>query len=139
MTIKDYDQVLALWTNTEGLKLDESDEFENMKYYLERNPGLSFIALIDDNIIGTIKCGQDGRRGYIYHLTIDKKFKGNGISKELYRKSITELKKQRIYKCNLYVLSTNKQGLEYWEHNGWRILDPNLKMLQRDLREMIET
>jgi len=135
MTINDYDAVVALWMKTEGLKLDESDEFENMAYYLDRNPGLSFIAVLDNNIIGTIKCGQDGRRGYIYHLVIDKQHKGNGISKQLYQKSIEELKRQRINKCNLYVLSSNISGLEYWEHNGWKILDPNLKMLQRDLRE----
>jgi ribosomal protein S18 acetylase RimI-like enzyme len=135
MTINDYDAVMALWMKTEGLKLDESDEFENMGYYLERNPGLSFVAVLDNKIIGTIKCGHDGRRGYIYHLVINTQHKGNGISKRLYQKSIEELKRQRINKCNLYVLSSNKSGLEYWEHNGWKIIDPDLKMLQRDLGE----
>ena len=134
MTIQDYQDVCSLWERTEGLKLDESDEYENLERYLLRNPKLSYVVWDDDRIIGAVKCGQDGRRGYLYHLAVDHEYRNLGISKMLYSKCIQELKKQGIMKCTLYILCDNVDGLNYWEHNGWKVFDSNFYMLQRDLR-----
>jgi ribosomal protein S18 acetylase RimI-like enzyme len=136
MTIKDYKEVYSLWEKTEGLKLDESDSIDNMEKYLIRNPKLNYIAVANNKIIGTIKCGQDGRRGYLYHLVVEHEYRKYGISKKLYTKCIEELKLQNIWKCNIYVLESNQSGLEYWEHNGWQPLELNFVMLQKDLRKL---
>ena len=138
MTLDDYYEVYSLWQRTEGLKLDESDSYENMKNYLKRNPKLNYIAVHNEKIIGTVKCGQDGRRGYIYHLVVDDKYRKNGLSKQLYKKCLEELKIQNIWKCTIYVLESNNSGLCYWTHNGWSALESNFYMLQKDLKEDIE-
>jgi len=47
-TIKAYDGVLALWQQAEGVGLhDNSDSREEIQSYLERNPGMSFVATAD--------------------------------------------------------------------------------------------
>lgn len=79
MTIQDYQDVCSLWERTEGLKLDESDEYENLERYLLRNPKLSYVVWDDDRIIGAVKCGQDGRRGYLYHLAVHHEYRNLGI------------------------------------------------------------
>ena len=45
MEISDYQQVMNLWSETEGMRLREADSEENIGKYLERNPNLSFVAL----------------------------------------------------------------------------------------------
>ena len=44
MTIEDYDSVMALWRNTDGIVLSDTDEREPMERFLSRNPGLSHVA-----------------------------------------------------------------------------------------------
>lgn len=91
ITMDDYENVIFFWKNSEGLSIDDADSFENFEVYLKRNPDLCFIALIDDKIIGAVKCGQDGRRGYLHHLAVNKEYRNQGIAKALYRKCIESL------------------------------------------------
>ena len=45
---------------------------ENIRAYLERNPGLSFVARDDlGHIAGAVLAGHDGRRGFLHHLAVD--------------------------------------------------------------------
>ena len=134
MTIEDYDAVFAFWQSIDGLRMDESDTKENLSFYLKRNPHLSYIVLKKDRIIiGTIKSGQDGRRGYINHLAIDKKHQKLGLAKKLYNICLEEFKRQGIYRCNLYVLQSNTEALSFWEQNGWNELEVDYKMLQKKI------
>ncbi len=133
MNMEDYPEVRALWERTEGLKLDESDEYTNLERYILRNPKLNYVAEVHNQIIGTIKCGQDGRRGYLYHLAVDTSYRKQGVSKLLFSKCLNELKKQNIFKCTVYVLEDNDIGLNYWQHHGWEKLDSNFHMLQKKI------
>lgn len=44
LTIDAYKQVMALWTDIPGMGLSEADSKENISRYLDRNPGMSFLA-----------------------------------------------------------------------------------------------
>jgi ribosomal protein S18 acetylase RimI-like enzyme len=134
MTIDDYNHVYAFWSSVEGLKMDESDTSENIETYLKRNPRLSYVAVMGQEIIGTIKAGQDGRRGYMYHLAVKDNLRKQGIAKALYSKCVEEFKRQGIWRCNLYVLDSNKSALSFWEHNGWTPMECNFRMLQKVLK-----
>lgn len=72
MTLDDYDKIIALWKNTDGLGLRSLDDSkQGISLFLNRNPATNFVAVDNDEIIGTILCGQDGRRGYIYHTVVE--------------------------------------------------------------------
>lgn len=92
-----------------------------MNIYLKRNPKLSFIALSKNSIIGTIKCGYDGRIGYLHHLAVKKEFRKEGIVKKLINKFLDNLQKNGIPmdKVRVFVLDMNKTALEFWKHNGF--------------------
>jgi ribosomal protein S18 acetylase RimI-like enzyme len=92
------------------------------------------VADVENKIVATIKGAQDGRRGYISHLAVLPRFRGLGIAKELYCKTLQELKNQGIWKCNLYVLNSNTNALDFWKCNGWNELENNFKMLQKNMR-----
>jgi len=67
---EDHAQAWGLWEASEGVGLSSADSFENVSRFLERSPGLSFVAIDGQTIVATILCGHDGRRGLIHHLAV---------------------------------------------------------------------
>ncbi len=65
--ISDWEAAWQLWQKELGKSTDDSWSREKVETFLERNPGLSFAAMVDGEFTGTVMCGFDGRRGYIYH------------------------------------------------------------------------
>ena len=62
MTIADYQDAYRLWQATPGMGLRILDDSQTgIARYLDRNPKSCFVAIIDDEIVGTILCGQIGR------------------------------------------------------------------------------
>ena len=87
--IESYEQVLALWQQSEGVGLSDADSKAGIDAYLNRNPGMSFIATTGNGrIAGAILAGHDGRRGYIHHLSVHADFRRRGISSKLVGKSL---------------------------------------------------
>lgn len=119
MQISDYDEAHKLWSNTPGVGLSDADSQENICKFLLRNRGLSFVCRHENIIIGTILCGHDGRRGYIYHVTVAEKYRGRGIGRMLVEKSLQRLKEEGINKCHLFVFRDNIVGNAFWRAQGW--------------------
>lgn len=116
----DYDEAIALWQRTEGIGLSSADTRERIAIYLERNPGLSFVAWAGGELIGAVLCGHDGRRGYLHHLAVAKEWRGKGVGRALTSASLAGLKALDIDKCHLFVYSDNQAGREFWTHEGWK-------------------
>ena len=53
---------MALWKRTEGIGPNDAATPEGIARYPEHNPGLSWIAIENGEMVGTILCGHDGRR-----------------------------------------------------------------------------
>ncbi|MGI1658304.1 MAG: GNAT family N-acetyltransferase [Desulfitobacterium sp.] len=116
MDIDDYNLVIDLWKNTEGIGLSDADSKDNIRMYLQRNPRLSLVAMKGRELVGAVLCGHDGRRGFLHHLAVRKDQRLNGIGK-----------------CHMFVFRENEQGIEFWRKNGWQIrLD--LKVMSRDTK-----
>lgn len=115
MAIEDFEEVTALWRKTEGVGLSESDDKSNIAIFLERNPGLSFIARnANGEIVGAVLCGHDGRRGYLHHLAVAANHRRKGIGKFLVAKCLSELRKLGLPKCNIFIFENNAKGIAFW-------------------------
>jgi ribosomal protein S18 acetylase RimI-like enzyme len=110
----DYPAALALWQSTPGIGLGESDKREAIEAFLARNPGLSFVACEDGEILGTILCGHDGRRGLIHHLVVAPSHRRTGLGRRLLGSALGALGETGIIKCHLVVFKTNPDGLAFW-------------------------
>lgn len=119
MQISDYEQVIALWGKTENLSLRDSDSKENIAAYLERNPGLSFVALSEETVIGAALVGTDGRRGYLQHLAVSEQCRGQGIGRLLVQQVTEALAKAGISKTHLFVYQSNRNAQYFYENLGW--------------------
>jgi ribosomal protein S18 acetylase RimI-like enzyme len=121
MKMDDYEQALCLWQRTPGMGVSSADEKGEIQKFLEKNGSLCYVAFADDVLVGTILCGEDGRRGYLYHLAVDGNYRKSGIGKNLVQKSLQALQKLGIQKCHLFVYSDNTSGISFWAHNGWEL------------------
>lgn len=136
MRPEDYDAARTLWQATEGVGLDASDERERIVAYLERNAGLSHVALdVDssaDKIVGAVLCSFDGRRGDLCHLAVDRAYRGLGVGRRLVEECLAQLDKVGVLKCNVRVFANNAEGKAFWQHMGFELRD-DLAMMQRKI------
>jgi ribosomal protein S18 acetylase RimI-like enzyme len=119
MTIEDYQQVRSLWEQSEGITLSEVDSRDAIARFLDHNPGLSFVARDNDEIVGVVLCGHDGRRGYIDHLAVPKSHRRQGIGRALVSRCIYNLMRIGIRKWHLFVLEGNQEAIAFWKKLGW--------------------
>ena len=119
MEIGDYDEIYALWSSDPGIGLSEADNRDNIAAYLLRNPDQSFVCKANSKIIGTILCGNDGRRAYIHHTAVATEYRRQGIATQLTDMALEEQKKYGMTKCHLFIISDNEPGKAFWLKSGF--------------------
>jgi len=119
MRIEDFDEIYKLWSSIQGLNLNKADEKGSVNAYLLRNPNQSYVCKLSNKIIGTIMCGNDGRRAFIYHLAVLPEYQRKGIATELVRLAIDMQKQLGIDKCAIFILNENVYGKNFWSNVGF--------------------
>lgn len=132
MTKEDYGEAYALWQRIPGIGLSDADTSCAISSFLERNPGLSFVARQEGLMVGTCLAGSDGRRGYLYHLAVDPSARRQGIGQGLVERAFAALKALNIHKCHIMVFAGNELGLAFWQAKGWQ-LRKDIVILSYDL------
>ena len=120
MTIEDYDQVYALWKKIKGFGIRSIDDSrEGVARFLKRNPSTSVVAEEDGKIVGSILCGHDGRRGWLYHVCVDEACRRHGIGRAMVVFAMKALQKEEINKVSLIAFTRNDIGNAFWNTIGW--------------------
>ena len=118
--ISDYDGVYALWMRTPNMGLNSVDDSrDGIKKYIDRNPHTSFVAEQENEIIGVILGGHDGRRGFLIHACVAAEHKRRGIGRKLADAALEALKKEGITKVALVAFEKNEDGNNFWERIGF--------------------
>lgn len=120
MTVEDYDAVRELWSACKNLEISSTDSREGIARFLERNPGLSFVALDGSQIVGAVLCGHDGRRGYIDQLAVRRSHRRQGIGRALVSRCVFNLMRIGIRKWHLFVFEDNEPAVAFWRSLGWQ-------------------
>lgn len=132
MTKDDYAEAYSLWQRLPGIGLSDADSSCAIDRFLDRNPGLCYVARQGGEMVGTCLAGSDGRRGYLYHLAVDPVVRRLGIGQALVEKTLEALKTANIQKCHIMVFSDNELGLSFWQATGWK-LRKDIAILSYDL------
>lgn len=117
--LSDYDEAYQLWARCEGIGLSSADSLEAISAFLDRNPGLSRVAISQSRLVGAVLCGQDGRRGYIHHLAVDQAYRKQGIGRALAESCLQALHENGIQKCHIFVYQDNEPGKDFWKNGNW--------------------
>lgn len=118
MTLADYDQAMHFWQQNPELGVSPAfDSRARIGAYLQRNPGLSTVAVLDGKVIGTVLCGHDGRRGSFYHVGVDPAHRGEAIATRMLQRSTNLLKEADI--TTAFLFTSNSEAAAFWQHLGW--------------------
>lgn len=115
----DYEAAVQLWQRVEGLEIAEGDDRKGVAQFLERNAGLSRVAIDGAEIVGAVLCGHDGRRGHIYHLAIDPAYRQSGLGRRLLHECLDGLRKTKVQRVIILVAQNNERGAEFWRRCGF--------------------
>ncbi|WP_322806604.1 GNAT family N-acetyltransferase [Thermanaerothrix sp.] len=116
-----------------GVGLSQADTLQSLAHFLERNPGLNWIAKDECKVVGTLLCGYDGRRAYLYHVAVHPEYRRQGIGTALVKRCLDTLKNMGVEKAHLFVYTDNFDGIAFWTSLGWHprnellIMSYNLK------------
>lgn len=120
MQIEDYDQVYALWKTIKGFAIRSIDDSrEGVERFLNRNPGISVVAIEEEKVVGAILCGHDGRRGCLYHVCVDPDYRLRGIGKDMVVHCMNALHAEHVNKVSLIAFTQNDIGNAFWKEIGW--------------------
>lgn len=137
MEISDYKSVYNLWISCKGMGLNDVDDSENgISRFLERNPETCFVAIDNNEIVGVILCGNDGRRGYIYHTAVKPSERNKGIGTKLVDEAMKAFEDIGITKVALVVFEKNEIGNAFWEDKGF-VPREDLVYRNKQITEMI--
>jgi ribosomal protein S18 acetylase RimI-like enzyme len=120
----DYQRVYQLWEAMEkGVQVGRSDTRAEIEKKLARDPDLFLVAVIAENIVGSVIGGFDGRRGLIYHLAVAKEHRGRGVGSRLLTEVESRLRAKGCLKSYLMVTPDNEEAARYYERHGWHFMD----------------
>jgi ribosomal protein S18 acetylase RimI-like enzyme len=119
----DHDAVVALWTEVFGYPQPRNAPSKVIRDKLALQRELFFVALLDDQPVGTVMGGYDGHRGWIYSLAVNPGYRRRGIGAALMRHVERELTTRGCPKINLQVIGSNKQTVEFYKKLGYSVED----------------
>lgn len=121
MTLDDHADFTAMMLRTPGVVLRTADGYAATQRYLERNPGLSFVArpASGESIVGCAMAGHDGRRGYLQHVMVDPDYRQLGLARAMVDHCLAALLAAGIEKVHLDTLADNHEAHRFWQHLGW--------------------
>ena len=116
----DYTAIYNLWMSCKGMGLNDIDDSrEGIGRFLNRNPDTCFVAMQNEELIGVIMAGSDGRRGFIYHTAVSPSYRHQGIAAQLVDTAMEALENIGITKVALVVFGRNESGNSFWEAQGF--------------------
>ncbi len=114
---------IKLWSESPGVKVNETDTPAGLLRFLERNPGLSLAVIDEGEVVGTLLCGHDGRRGYLQHMAVAEPYRQMGLGRQLVDGCLHALHEIDIHKCHVFVVRDNPFAGLFWERLGWVLRD----------------
>ncbi len=129
----DYNAVRHLWELAgPGVQLSPSDERVEIARKLQRDPDLFLVLEDQDEIVGVVFGGYDGRRGSVYHLAVHPDRRGEGFGKALMIEIEQRLQSKGCYKYYLLVRKESERVLDFYRALGCEEMD--LHILGKVLR-----
>lgn len=88
---------------------------------IDRNPSMNWAAEYTGRLVGTVLCGHDGWRGWLYHVAVEPDWRRRGIATAMVSRAQSELAKANIRRVHALMLSGNREAMQFWTAGGWRL------------------
>jgi ribosomal protein S18 acetylase RimI-like enzyme len=119
--IKHRDKVIDLWRDVFGYEAAHNRPELVIDKKLDTGDGLFFIALEDQQVVGTVMAGYDGHRGWIYSIAVHPDHRKQGIGSKLLAYTQVKLEDLGCLKVNLQIMEGNEEVRKFYLANGYSI------------------
>lgn len=116
----DHAACLTLWHQCDRVAACMWEDASAMTRLIERNPAMSCAAEVAGRLVGTVLCGHDGWRGWLYHVAVDPAWRRRGLATALVSRAQAELSKAGIRRVHALLLCGNRDAMQFWSAAGWR-------------------
>lgn len=130
--ISDYEDAVRLWSKVEGIEIAEGDSKAEVERFVNQNPNLSRVIEDEGKVVGVALCGEDGRRGYIYHLAVEPVYQQKGLARRLVSECLEGLRSRGLKRALILVAADNPRAHAFWQRCGWEDV-PGAKVMGIDL------
>jgi ribosomal protein S18 acetylase RimI-like enzyme len=121
---RDLESVLTLWRNSfPQIRMSPSDDPKEIRKKLQRDADLFLVAEEDDQLIGAVMGGFDGRRGMVYHLAVDPSRRREGVGRVLMEWIEDRLREKGCLKYYLLVTKDNRDTIGFYESLGCEVME----------------
>lgn len=117
---KHRDQVISLWNDVFGYEASHNVPSIVIDKKIDFNDGLFFVAVNNDNVIGTVMAGYDGHRGWIYSLAVSPDFRRKCLGSALLSFAEERLSEKGCMKINLQIMEGNELVEAFYLSNGYQ-------------------
>jgi ribosomal protein S18 acetylase RimI-like enzyme len=117
-TESDADTLAALWRET-GLLVWYNDPKTDLDFWRHTDSAEVFIVELRGRLVGSIACGHDGHRGWLYYLAITPKKQRSGLGRALVRHAENWLRARGVRKVHAMVRNSNLQVLDFYRRCGY--------------------
>ena len=105
-------QVIDLWTTVFGYEAKHNEPSLVIQRKEEMKDGLFLVSVSPSNkVTGTVMCGYDGHRGWIYSLAVSPELQRSGVGSALMSHAEAVLRARGCMKINLQIMEGN-EGVE---------------------------
>lgn len=119
--------VIALWETVFGYETAHNTPSLAIDKKLAAADELFFVALRDEEVIGTVMAGYDGHRGWLYSVAVHPAHRREGLGAKLVRHAEDALIARGCMKINLQIVSANASVAAFYEALGYSI-EPRISM-----------
>lgn len=114
----DFAGCTALWARC-GLTVWYNDPELDIPRWQRSGCAEIFVAERDGRIVGTVCCGHDGHRGWLYYVAVDPALQDSGLGRRLVRQAEDWLHERGILKVQLLVRDSNRQAIGFYTSIGY--------------------
>jgi len=115
-------QVIDLWIAVFGYEADHNEPGLVIQRKEAINDGLFFVSVSPGNqLTGTVMCGYDGHRGWIYSLAVWPDLQRSGIGNALMSHGEEALRVRGCLKINLQIMEGNEDVQAFYRTLGYSV------------------
>jgi ribosomal protein S18 acetylase RimI-like enzyme len=114
-------QVIALWETVFGYETAHNRPSLVIDKKLAINDDLFFVAISDNQVVGTIMAGYDGHRGWIYSVAVSPAHRRQRVGSQLVSHAERALVAKGCVKINLQIVEGNESVSAFYSSLGFSI------------------
>jgi ribosomal protein S18 acetylase RimI-like enzyme len=119
-SLADADAILSLWKAAEATE-GVTDTVGDIRHISARDHVVFILAIVDENIVGSLIAAFDGWRGNMYRLATHPAYRRRGIARSLVREAEKVFDEWGVKRTTALVEKEHSWAVHFWQAAGYML------------------